>query len=142
MLITQAFNDFVKAEDLRGQNVRVIIDRVELKEVNDNGKMVTKPVLYFRGKGRGLVLNKTNCNTIVELYGEETDDWTGQEIVLYSKQVEFQGKSVPGIRVRGVQTAEHTREIVPPAHVIAQRPNGGGRNAQPLRRELDDEIPF
>jgi hypothetical protein len=65
-----------------------------MRDVGDD----TKPVAYFEGKDKGLVLNKTNSNTISAAYGDETDDWVGAEIVLYETMVEFQGQRKPGIR--------------------------------------------
>ena len=47
-----------------------------------------------------MICNKTNANRIKFLYGEETDDWTGKEIVLTSEFVEYQGKTVKGLRVK------------------------------------------
>ena len=34
------------------------------------------------------------------MYGDETDNWDGKKIVLTSEFVEFQGKSVKGLRVK------------------------------------------
>ena len=48
--------------------------------------------MYFEGKPKGLVLNKTNANTISDAYGDETEHWEGKEIVLYEAEVEqYQG---------------------------------------------------
>jgi hypothetical protein len=79
-----------------------------------------KPVLYFKGKDKGLVLNKTNSNTICAAYGDETGDWEGMQVVLYETMVEFQGQRKPGIRC-----------IVPP-----QKPQS------PLDGETNDDSLF
>lgn len=60
-----------------------------------------KPVLYFEGKHKGLVLNATNANKIAELHGDETDDWRGKKIVLYVATVKVAGEVKNCIRVRG-----------------------------------------
>ena len=39
-------------------------------------------VLYFSDHAKGLVLNKTNANTLQEIYGADTDSWQGQTIRL------------------------------------------------------------
>ena len=36
-----------------------------------------KTVLWFSGETRGLVLNKTNANSIAELYGDDSGHWVG-----------------------------------------------------------------
>jgi hypothetical protein len=60
-----------------------------------------KPVLYFQGKDKGMVLNKTNSHMIASLTGsKDTDDWTGCQIRLYATETEFAGEMVECIRVK------------------------------------------
>ena len=95
MRISKAFpSEYLQAADLEGRQVSVKMSRVEKREMRDK----VKPVLYFEGKEKGLVLNKTNANTISDAYGDETDQWEGGELVLYETMVEFQGTRKPGIR--------------------------------------------
>lgn len=97
MHISTAFpSEYLKAADLQGRNISVVIERVEMRDVGDD----TKPVIYFRGKERGVVLNKTNANNIAMAYGDDTDAWTGKEVILYETMVDFQGRSVQAIRIR------------------------------------------
>lgn len=72
------------------------MSHVEMVELNGD----EKPVLYFKGKDKGIVLNKTNSNKIAEIFGDDTDGWTDGQIVLFETTTEFQGKTVPAIRVR------------------------------------------
>lgn len=108
MKIGEAFpSKFLKAEDLNGKRVAVKIKYVEMEKIGDDDK---KPVVYFSGKEKGLVLNKTNAGTIAEITGtEEMDDWSGQGIVLFPDKTSFQGKRVDCIRIAeaspGVATA-------------------------------------
>lgn len=97
MNINSAFSTSLKAEDLQGKKPILVIDRVEIEKFGDD----KKPVLYFVGKEKGMVLNRTNSNTIRELLGTaETDAWHGHRIQLITAMVDFQGKRVPGIRVQ------------------------------------------
>jgi hypothetical protein len=58
-------------------------------------------VLYFVGKSKGVVLNKTNARKVTELAGtDETDDWAGVQVVLFAAMVEFQGDTVESIRIK------------------------------------------
>src|SRR5687768_16485282 len=103
MRIGQAYpSKYLKASDIPdGQFVPVTIDRVECEDVSGgDGEGETKPVIYFAGKTKGMVLNKTNANVIAGVYGDETDDWTGKKILLYQTEVEFGGKMVPALRVK------------------------------------------
>ena len=92
---------FLKADDLQGKSVRVVIERYEMEELPDGNR---KPALYFVNKQRGMILNRTNSNAI-EFdcgYGPDMDLWIGKPIVLFSTMVDFQGKRVPALRVRPV----------------------------------------
>lgn len=95
--MSQAFpSNFLKAADLNGKAVRVVIESVTLEKIGED----QKPVLHFTGKDRGLVLNKTNSARIVEAVGsDETDDWEGWSVTLYPCKVDYQGKRVDAIRV-------------------------------------------
>lgn len=100
MNINEVFpSKYLKAADLQGRQVTVTIDRAEQDKLGDD----TKLIVYFQGKEKGLVCNKTNANNIAAIYGQDTDDWRGCEITLFEAMVDFQGKTVPSIRVRAPQ---------------------------------------
>jgi hypothetical protein len=87
---------FLKAGDLGSARPVLRIRTVGFEEIGDE----RKPVVYFEGKTKGLVLNKTNAGSIVEIAGtDDTDHWVGVAIRLYSAMTDFQGKRVPCIRV-------------------------------------------
>src|SRR5688572_30421834 len=99
MNVMEAFpSKYLKAEDLQGKESTVQIDRIAMEEVGKTKDM--RPILYFRGKQKGIVLNKTNSKNISKAYGAETDAWIGQAVVLYTAWVDFNGESVEAIRVR------------------------------------------
>jgi hypothetical protein len=92
----------LKAETLGpGAAVAVQILAVKLETVGDD----RKAVLYFTGHQKGLPLNVTNFRTLIELFGtDESDDWLGRRIELYTTGVEYQGRHTLGIRIRGAAT--------------------------------------
>lgn len=98
MKIGEAFpSKYLKAADLQGKRVNVTIANVALENIGDDEG---KAVVYFQGKDKGMVLNKTNANMIVEIaQTEETNDWRGVTIALFTARVDFQGKRVDAIRV-------------------------------------------
>src|SRR6185503_10037910 len=124
-------SEYLKAADLQGQNVRVVIDRVEMRDVGDDHK----PVLFFQGKEKGVVLNKTNANNIAIAYGDDTDEWHGKEVVLYEAMVDFQGRSVAAIRIR--PPAYKDKGARPALKVAAQTKPQETENPDP-----SDDIPF
>lgn len=99
--INSAFkSNYLKHSDLNGKHVIVTMERVEVEEIGQGADKEEKPVLYFRGHDRGLVLNRTNANSIVEIVGsDDTDDWSEQRIVLRPDKTDFGGKRVDCIRV-------------------------------------------
>ena len=142
---------YIKASDLQGREIKVIMSHCEREEVGQkDGRPDFKPVLYFKGKEKGLALNKTNAGVISDFYGDDSVDWADQPLILFSIKTDFQGKVVDGIRCR-VPTAKDNRDTAP------RRAIGGvSDNMEELRREdpissgpppghpasLNDDIPF
>ena len=128
MRISEAFpSNYLRATDLQGRNIKVTIDRIEMEEIGDD----RKPILYFIGKEKGVVLNKTNANNIAAAYGDNTDDWQGAEVVLYEAMVDFQGKTVAAIRIR-----------IPPRKPVREQNAAPPRQEAPPPADPDDSIPF
>lgn len=137
MKISQEFpSKYIKADDLQNREVRVVMQNCEREKIGDD----TKPVLYFKGKEKGLVLNKTNAGTISAAYGDDTEDWFDQPLILFSIMTGFQGKIGPAVRCR-VPTARDNRQAQPrredPISSGPQRSDGF-----PGDRDLNDDIPF
>jgi hypothetical protein len=117
---------YLSAADLQGRPQVVVIESLSTEEVGDERRM--KPVLRFKDRTKSLVLNATNYDSIAFAYGDETDEWPGQPIELYSTVVEFRGRRTDGIRIR-VPHAAKQNAPVPKAPA-------------PAHQDLDDEIPF
>lgn len=134
MNINDAFpSKYLKATDLNNKTIKVTIRAV----IEENVNQKLQPVLYFQGKDKGMVLNKTNAMTIAQMFGPDTDGWQGGNIEVFSAFVDYQGKQVQGLRVR----------------IPAQTPAAAPRQAPPARQPvpaeadnydngLDDDIPF
>lgn len=153
MLISSEFpSKYLKAADLGGKEVKVIMQNVEKEKLGDD----TKLVLYFKGKEKGVVLNKTNASTIADAYGDDSEDWFDQPLILFSVMVDFQGKVGPAIRCR-IPTAKDNR---PQRREVEQDDRGPPRRLAPRdddfpgdrdpissgraparNRELDDDVP-
>lgn len=125
---------YLKAADLQGMQITVSIDKVAVEDIGGD----SKPVLYFIGKEKGMVLNKTNTNNIAFLYGDETDDWHGKQVVLFEAIVDFQGKSTPAIRVKGPARPRQAEAIT----TAPQRMTGGISDNAPAGHPINDDIPF
>lgn len=134
MKIGTAFpSKYLKASDLNDKPWVLTMDRLEIEGVGASKDQ--RPIVYFLKTEKGLVLNKTNSNIIARLYGEETDQWMGNQIELYPTMVDFQGDQVEAIRVRGpkrnagaMPQPQQPRQPEPPLHAGVP--------------DIDDEIPF
>jgi len=131
MKISDAYpSNYLKAADLQGKNILLKMDRVEYEKIGED----EKPVLFFVGKQKGMVLNKTNSAKIASAYGDETDDWRDQEIVLFPAMVDYKGETVEAIRCRAPQPKDRPQAARARPDPISSGPS---RND-----DLDDSIPF
>lgn len=132
MKISEAFpSKYLKAADLQGRRITATIDQVEMANIGDD---TDKMVVYFVGKEKGFVLNRTNANMIAEIAkSEETEDWHGVKIVIFPTRVDFQGRRVDAIRVDyPAQSNGH-----------AERPLATPVQQPAREREVgDDDIPW
>ena len=90
---------YLKSGDLE-EDMRLTIKSLTQENLGQGDEQEVKPVLYFQEIEKGMVLNKTNCDTISNLYGPETDDWTGKRITIFATEVEFRGRQTLALRIR------------------------------------------
>ena len=117
MKISKIFpSKYVKAADLDGKTVTLTILKVTLEEMttHDNKKS-NKPVVWFEKATKGFVINLTNALIIANLYGDETELWTGKRISIYPTRVKAFGQMQDCIRVR--------EEVPATAKPVAQAPH-------------------
>lgn len=114
--------EFLYAFDLQGRDQTVVIAKVaQGKIVGTGGKSSKKPVLYFRGKEKGLGLCITNARTIAAIYGGfEVSKWIGKAITLFPTTTQFGPNTVDCIRIRPTKPGkdapvDDAPDAVPPA---------------------------
>lgn len=95
---------WLASEDLLGKEVSVEIAQVyRFKDVEfDAGrKEATVYAVEFKGATKQLVLNSTNRKKLVQKFGPNVKDWTGETVTLYvDTNVRLMGKRVSGIRIK------------------------------------------
>lgn len=134
--------DTFKADDLGDEEPTLTISSVEAKQFDNGNKLI----IGFDGQKKKLVCNKTNAKRIGHMFGNDTDQWIGHPITLYTEHVDFQGNIVPAIRVKIVKPRPSAPNRPP------VRPASADMNRNPPRRqtggmsedyrEEDDSIPF
>lgn len=129
----------LKAVDLNDRQVRVTISRVEREKLGDD----MRPVVYFKGKDKGVALNKGNTTTLTDAFGRNSNEWFGRDIILLSVWTDYQGKPVQGIRIR-IPTASDAPPRQDPISTSPQRMTGGVSDNLPPKQMngMDDDIPF
>ena len=125
---------FLKKEDV-GAGALLTVAGVEQRNVAKQGaEEEHKWCLLFEEEDKPLVLNSTNIQLCKAVFGsDDTDDWTGKKIVLYTDPtVMYAGKVIGGIRVRKPKVAAQAKPIARPVPV----------QAPPAEEVLDDDVPF
>jgi hypothetical protein len=130
MKVGSAFpSTYLKADDLGGARPVVTIEKVAMEDLGDE----SKPIVYFRGKDKGLVLNRTNAASIAEILGtDEMDDWKNGQIQLFTTKVDFQGRRVLAIRV----------EAPPKGRKPPAPPPPPASQSEAEFQATDDDVPF
>lgn len=116
MNISEAFpSAYINAAALNGQKHTVQIESFSKEEMPDGGE---KPVVRFKDRTAGLILNRTNATTLAAMFGDETDSWTGKSIELRTEKVNFKGEMRDGIRVApATSTADAPKKVADTAFV-------------------------
>lgn len=107
---------FLKQTDV-GAGALMTIESCEQHNVAKEGAPPEmKWCLSFTESDKPLVLNSTNAQLCAKALGsEDTEDWTGRKIVLYTDPtIQFQGKVVGGIRIRAVKVKPGAAKPVAP----------------------------
>lgn len=129
---------YLKKEDIGTATPIVTIESASWEEVGEEKD--EKPILYFKGKSKGLVCNKTIQDTIVDLFGDppaQSEDgshltrWLrGKQVQLYvDTSVRYAGKRVGGLRIRAASgeqaepAPEPMNEPPPPDEEFAPAPD-------------------
>lgn len=67
---------------------------------NQDGNDEEKPCVYFVEVEKPMVLNRTNCNTVIALHGADTDGWVGKKIILGTETITAFGQTKPALRFK------------------------------------------
>lgn len=91
---------YLKQEDVPFP-MTLTIARIAIEQIGGGREKEEKPVLYFAKTEKGLVLNRTNGDILSEAFGDDSDNWIGKVVQLYSDpNVIFAGKRVGGLRLQ------------------------------------------
>lgn len=103
---------YLRGSDLAGHAVAVTIENILLESFYDQESRdnVKKPVLYFTGKSKGLILSKSLAYKLATiLNSDDMDDWKGQPIVIFTEKRSVYGDVKDVFSARAAQP-ESVRE--------------------------------
>lgn len=130
---------FVTAADLTGP-VTAVIDKIDAEDFARPGEPEKRrAILYFRGRKKGLVLNKTNAYSIASTCGKNMTEWVGQRIQLKPETTLFGGKQTPCIRVYPLEGEADIEPAQPRRAAAKPEPKP---KPEPAAEILDDDIPW
>lgn len=122
---------FLKKEDVGRGAIGTIESCVRMNVAKEGAEPELKWCLTFHEIEKPLVLNSTNIQLCEQILGsDETDQWIGKRIVLYTDpSVMYAGKIIGGIRVRAPKATAPPPVVAAPAAVASGEIH-------------DDDIPF
>ena len=110
MKINQMFpSKYMSGDDLGGKPWSFKISQVVLEPMHDKqtNSKVKKPVVYFTGPRKGLILNRTIAEQIAAATGQDdTDNWPGHLVTIYPTVVTAFGADHLVIRVKPASNGE------------------------------------
>lgn len=125
------FGSYLKTEDLQDRPVPVVVEHVSLETMKGQDGQPDKRVLvaHFKGKDKGLVLNKTRCEQMADVFGTDDYEMWGGPAMLVPGTTKFGGKTVPCIDVKPRVGAKAAAAPPPP-------------EPEPASDVDEDSIPF
>jgi hypothetical protein len=94
--------EFIAAVEFGDKQPTLTIASVKLcKLESEDGRQKDKGVVFFEGKDRGWVMNRTNATCLAAMFGDDTASWNGKRVTLYATLVQVGKKKEPRIRVKG-----------------------------------------
>lgn len=104
--------DYLGAYSLEGiaNEITITINSLKKERVTANGgKSEDCIVAYFEEAEvngvtiKPMVMNKTNCQTLENMYGPYIEEWEGKPITVFATTTKFQRDVVPCLRVKNVK---------------------------------------
>ena len=79
---------FLKGDEFAGKEMKLTIKEIKKEKVysrqkNENQDML---VIYFEGGTRGVLLKKERATDIKNIHGDDTDEWIGKDVIMYTEK--------------------------------------------------------
>lgn len=143
---SEAFpSKYLSKDDVDPAVVWTIAKVVKVEMDDEDGGKKNPPVMYFtEPESKPYIMNNTTWMTCEDLYGPDSDGWTGHQIECYKDpSVMFGGKRVGGVRVRkpnGNGNGNHSANTVEVLADLRAQIKAAGGTVHPLTK-ADVETP-
>jgi len=122
-----------------------VTDRINVAKAEDPPDY--KFVLFFHEMGdSGLILNNTTTSTCFDVCGDDSNDWSGKEIIVYvDPNITFGDKKVGGLRLRAHTEYQAPKPPQPRQAGGLVRQSAPAPSTAPTRLappHLDSDVPF
>lgn len=107
---------YLKQSDIDGEVIVTIQKLGQGNVASDDQPEEKKWMIKFVEFPKAMVLNSTNIQLLERICGDETDEWPGQEVVIYvDPNVSFAGKVTGGLRLKSAKPAAAPKRFTNPA---------------------------
>ncbi len=91
---------YLEGDMLAGKTQTLTIIDFGFENVASERGEERKCVLSFNETNKVMILNKTNAKVLTSLFGQETDEWKGKRITVYTERVKAFGKYYDALRMK------------------------------------------
>ena len=90
---------YLKPTHLRGAVIPVTVDRIELQKLHSKitGTDEIKPVMFFVGKSKGLILTASNQDYLIATFGDDITASYGKPCTIHAITKRVAGKDIETI---------------------------------------------
>lgn len=117
---------YLKQSDVEDETPVTVQKLAKVNVARDDEDPDYKWSVKFAEFSKPMILNVTNLKRMAKALGDDTDDWIGNQVILFvDPDIEFGGNVVGGLRVKGLRKAVPSK----------------GKSLDEANRELNAEDP-
>ncbi|MBM4094946.1 MAG: hypothetical protein FJ276_36885 [Planctomycetes bacterium] len=122
------FEKYLKGEHLQGRKPTVTIEKITLEECYAaSGRPEQKPVAYFQGSKKGLILSPTNMRALHALFGDNVAACIGKRVQLEAVPMRVAGRDTLPVRINPAPPAPTSTPQARPAETPANPTSTAGQ---------------
>lgn len=113
---------FIKAGEMGGKATTLTIKNVYLDGLeSESGATEQKAIVAFEQTPREWVLNKTNAQCLLAMWGPDSDDWIGKRVTIFPER-DASGLSDSGLCIRVKGSPDITEAVVATIKLPRRKP--------------------